>query len=154
LKKVHETNYLYKMSLFSSTGVHCRRLLKNIGWTNQNSGWQKVVKSEKCMGDSQLLRPRARAAPPKVYAYPDVCVPFSDAVEFPQYDCPPPVSHSTMSKTFDKRVARIRCKWMISWCVVKISLTCTMPIKICMYACVFLFSYFVKLPLRISLSAL
>ena len=51
------------MSLFSSTGVHCRRLLKNIGWTNQNSGWQKVVKSEKCMGDSQLLGVHARAAP-------------------------------------------------------------------------------------------
>src|SRR6218665_3129663 len=42
---------------------HWRRLGKNIGWANQNIGGQKVVKSDKYMGDSQLLGARARAAP-------------------------------------------------------------------------------------------
>ena len=41
-----------------------RRLDKNIGWANQNVG-EQVVKSEKCMGFSQLLGACARAAPPK-----------------------------------------------------------------------------------------
>src|SRR6218665_2691503 len=31
------------------------RIVKNIGWANQNIGVQKVVKSDKCMGVSQLL---------------------------------------------------------------------------------------------------
>ena len=35
--------------------AHWRRLVKNIGWGNQNIGGQKVVKSDKCMGVSQLL---------------------------------------------------------------------------------------------------
>jgi len=26
------------------TAIHCRRLVKNIGWANQNIGGQKVVK--------------------------------------------------------------------------------------------------------------
>ena len=43
--------------------VHWRRLDKNSGWANQNIGGQKVVKSEKCMGVSQLLGARAPAAP-------------------------------------------------------------------------------------------
>jgi len=38
------------------------RFVKNIGWANQNIGG-KVVKSDKCMGVSQLLAARARAAP-------------------------------------------------------------------------------------------
>src|SRR6218665_955901 len=48
---------------------HLRRLVKNIGWANQNiGGGKKVVKSDKCMDVSQLLGARARAAP-KSYAY-------------------------------------------------------------------------------------
>ena len=42
---------------------HWRRLFKNIGWSNQNIGGQKVVKSDKCMGISQLWGAHARAAP-------------------------------------------------------------------------------------------
>jgi len=38
-----------------STWSHLRRLVKNIGWENQNIGRKKVVKSDKCMGVSQLL---------------------------------------------------------------------------------------------------
>src|SRR6218665_1136048 len=37
------------------TYTHWHRLVKNIGWENQNSGEQKVVKSDKCTGISQLL---------------------------------------------------------------------------------------------------
>jgi len=44
--------------------AHWRRLVKNIGWANQNIGGTKGGKSHKCMGVYQ----RARAAP-KVYAY-------------------------------------------------------------------------------------
>ena len=44
---------------------HWRRLVKNIGWADQNIRGQKVVKSDKCMGVSQLLGARARAASPK-----------------------------------------------------------------------------------------
>ena len=36
-------------------GFHWRRLDKNIGWANQNIEGEKVVKIDKCMGDSQLL---------------------------------------------------------------------------------------------------
>ena len=36
--------------------THWRRLVKNIGWANQNIGGQKVVKSYKYMGVSQSLR--------------------------------------------------------------------------------------------------
>src|SRR6218665_119266 len=54
--------------LLINTSVHWRRLVKNIGWANRNIGG-KVVKSDKCMGVSQLLGARARAAPSKVYAY-------------------------------------------------------------------------------------
>ena len=42
---------------------HWRRLVKNIGWANQNIGEKKVVKSDKFIGVSQLLGARARAAP-------------------------------------------------------------------------------------------
>ena len=42
-------------TLFVSA-VHWRILVKNIGWAHQNIGArQKVVKSDKCMGVSQLL---------------------------------------------------------------------------------------------------
>src|SRR6218665_3313865 len=37
------------------TGMHWCRLVKNIGWANQNIGEQKVVKSYKSMGVSRLL---------------------------------------------------------------------------------------------------
>src|SRR6218665_3992329 len=47
------------------TWQHWRR---HIEWANQNIGGQRVVKSNKCMCISQLLRARARAAP-TVYAY-------------------------------------------------------------------------------------
>ena len=47
------------------SSIHWRRLVKNIGWANQNiGGGQKVVKSDKCMGVSQLSGARSRAAPP------------------------------------------------------------------------------------------
>jgi len=43
---------------------HWHRLDKRIVWANQNIGArQKVVKSDKCMGVSQLLGARAKAAP-------------------------------------------------------------------------------------------
>ena len=46
--------------------MHWHRLVKNIGWANQNiGGWQKVVKSEKSMGDSQLLKGTCPGCPPK-----------------------------------------------------------------------------------------
>ena len=42
---------------------HWRKLVKNIGCANKNYiEGQKVVKSDKCMGDSQLLGARVRAA--------------------------------------------------------------------------------------------
>ena len=41
---------------------HWHRLVKNIGWTNQNIGG-KVTKGDKCIGVSQLLGASARAAP-------------------------------------------------------------------------------------------
>src|SRR6218665_2941277 len=44
---------------------HWRRLVKNIGWANQNIGGQKVVKSDKCMGVSQLLGGTCPGCPPK-----------------------------------------------------------------------------------------
>ena len=53
----------------SDCNKHWRILVKNIGWANQNlGGGAKVAKSDKCMGVSQLLGARARAAP-YVYAY-------------------------------------------------------------------------------------
>jgi len=39
-----------------------RRVVKNIGWADQNIG-EKSGKNDKCMGVSQLLGARARAAP-------------------------------------------------------------------------------------------
>src|SRR6218665_248870 len=40
--------------------THWRILVKNIEWANQNiGGGQKVVKSNKCMGVSQLLESKA-----------------------------------------------------------------------------------------------
>src|SRR6218665_2767255 len=44
---------------------HWRRLVKNIGWANQNIGGQKMVKSDKCMGISQLLGGTCPGCPPK-----------------------------------------------------------------------------------------
>jgi len=44
------------------TWKHWRRIVKNIGSANQNIGGQKVIKSDKCTGVSQLLGARARAA--------------------------------------------------------------------------------------------
>ena|SRR6218665_1077693 len=48
--------------------IHRHRIVKNIGWANQNVGG-KVVKSEKCMDVSQLLGGTCLGCPPKVYAY-------------------------------------------------------------------------------------
>src|SRR6218665_2245879 len=42
---------LYKFYI----SLHWHRNVKNIRWANQNIGGQKVVKSGKCMGFSQLL---------------------------------------------------------------------------------------------------
>ena len=45
---------------------HWRRLVKNIGWANQNIGrGHKVVKSEKCMGVYQLFGGTRPGCPPK-----------------------------------------------------------------------------------------
>ena len=59
-----------------------RRLVKNIGWANQNIVG-KVVKSDKYMGISQLLGARARAAP-KVYAYVSKCIVWCDEYQSPE----------------------------------------------------------------------
>src|SRR6218665_1163298 len=42
--------------------THWRRLVRNIGWANQNI-WGKVVQSDKCMGVFQLLGACVRAVP-------------------------------------------------------------------------------------------
>jgi len=55
-----------------------RQYVKNIGWANQNIGGQKMVKSDKCMGDSQLLGGTCPGCPPKVYPYDDVMISMSD----------------------------------------------------------------------------
>ena len=52
-------------ALLSVTGVDLSKILRG---KPKYWGGQKVVKSDKCMGVSQLLGARARAAP-KVYAY-------------------------------------------------------------------------------------
>ena len=52
-------------ALLSVTGVDLSKIL---GGKPKYWGGQKVVKSDKCMGVSQLLGAHARAAP-KVYAY-------------------------------------------------------------------------------------
>jgi len=50
---------------------HWRRLVIHIRWANQNIGrGQKVVKSDKCMGVSQLLGAFARAAPHSIRLWP------------------------------------------------------------------------------------
>jgi len=46
---------------------HWCRLVKNIGWANQNIGG-KVAKSDKCMGISQLLGGHAWGCSPKSMA--------------------------------------------------------------------------------------
>src|SRR6218665_157322 len=51
------------------SAVHWRKLVKNIGWANQNIGGQKVVKSDKCIGVSQLLEGTCPGCPSKFYAY-------------------------------------------------------------------------------------
>ena len=48
----------------SNITEHWRRLVKNIRWANQNIGG-KVVKSDKCMGDSQLLGGHMTGLPPQ-----------------------------------------------------------------------------------------
>src|SRR6218665_2455233 len=59
LYTVTSKNLLLKSLLFlfintsSEADYHWRRLVKNIGWANQNIG-EKVVKSDKSMGVSQL----------------------------------------------------------------------------------------------------
>src|SRR6218665_3954638 len=68
LHQCSKTPSLVSFRVPSSTGItgapiHWSRLVKNIGWANQNIGGQKVVKSDKCMGFSQLLGARARAVP-------------------------------------------------------------------------------------------
>src|SRR6218665_2863546 len=46
----------------SMCDVYWRRLVKNIGWANQNI-WGKVIKSAKCMGFSQLLGGKCPGCP-------------------------------------------------------------------------------------------
>src|SRR6218665_269907 len=45
--------------------IHWHRLVKNIGWANQNIGGAEVIKSDKCMGVSQLLEGTCPGCPPK-----------------------------------------------------------------------------------------
>src|SRR6218665_1455984 len=47
--------HYYSEALPAPEHTHWHRLVKNIWWANQNIGGQKVVKSDKCMGVSQLL---------------------------------------------------------------------------------------------------
>ena len=44
---------------------HWLRLVKNIGWANQNIGGQKVVKSDKCMGILNYWKGHMPGLPPK-----------------------------------------------------------------------------------------
>src|SRR6218665_3616275 len=62
---------------------HWRRLVKNIGWANQNIGVQKAVKSDKCMGISRLLGGTCPGCPlpPKVYASEDMSCCFVQEVK-------------------------------------------------------------------------
>src|SRR6218665_2381472 len=53
-------------------GQHWHRLVKNIGWTNQNIGG-KGYKSDNCMGISQLLGGNCPGSLPKIYAYDGQC---------------------------------------------------------------------------------
>ena len=48
--------------------VHWRRLVKNIGWENQNFWGEYVVKTDKCIGVSWFLGGRPPVLPTKVYA--------------------------------------------------------------------------------------
>lgn len=47
--------------------IHWRELVKNIVGANQNFGEHNLIKSKKCMGDSQILG--APRLSPRVYAY-------------------------------------------------------------------------------------
>ena len=61
-RPIHRPTYIY---------IHWRRLVKTQKyWVGKPKycGDKEVVKSDKCMGDSQLLGSRARSAP-TVYAY-------------------------------------------------------------------------------------
>ena len=64
------------------TGTHWRRLVKNIGWENQNIGGQKVVRSDKCMGVSQLLGADARAFPQSLRLCRDLAETISGVLDF------------------------------------------------------------------------
>jgi len=58
---------------------HWRILVKNIGWEKPKILGDKVVKSDKCMGVSQLLGARARAAPQSLRLWPQPCLWRPDA---------------------------------------------------------------------------
>src|SRR6218665_3035140 len=75
IKNVHLHAYIQNMYAYTIFNTymyaniswrphHWRRLVKNIGWANQNIGGQKMVKSDKCMGDSQLLGSTCPGCPP------------------------------------------------------------------------------------------
>ena len=59
---VYEAEAAMTIAHLPPMAAHWRRLVKNIEWANQNIGRQKLVKSDKCMGISQLLGARVRAA--------------------------------------------------------------------------------------------
>ena len=74
-RKDHKYFFKFSDVQLISAHKHWRRLVKILGArANQNIGG-KVVKSDKCMGISQLVGARARANPPnlrqctQVYAY-------------------------------------------------------------------------------------
>ena len=61
---------IYSVSII--TGVDLSKIFggqTKILWANQNMGVQKVVKSDKCMGVSQLLGAGALAAPQSLRLY-------------------------------------------------------------------------------------
>lgn len=62
------------VSEFRYNNVHWRRLVKNY-WVGKKKYWgEKVVKGDKCMGDSKLLGARVQAGPPKSTPMIIVCV--------------------------------------------------------------------------------
>ena len=87
--------------------MHWRRLVKNIWVAKQSIGGQQVVKSDKCMGVSQLLGARARAAP-KVYAYGYIREGDLAAVEgFDSFELPLWRQHSSLGKLYRGETVKI-----------------------------------------------
>jgi len=62
-KHIHAHTHIHT---HTHTHTHWHRLVKNIGSVNQNIGGQMVVKSDTCMGVTQLLGGHVPRLPPQV----------------------------------------------------------------------------------------